>query len=898
MWWILSILLAGLQILANAGDLPVMKIGALLDEDDAASSTVIDNVLQRINGDHKILPRFRLQVVKVRVANSFVAAKTVCSLIDEGCVAIIGPTQHEAHKTAQEISARLQVPFFVRCLQDGQESGSSTTFHLLPPQPSITRAFSDIIRAKRWKNYALIYEKNQDLIELADLVKDKRVLLYQYQKGERGSKRLIREIGSDPQNNYIVHLTAERANEFFRLAGIVGLLSEYFSYLVTAEDFHTWQLPSEALSNITALQLLQQEPGNFAPTQDNKRQRVNKNSPLKYHSALLHDYIMIFARAVGTLSRTQNMAPVSDASCHKPSDGWPMGLTIATQIKATSIHGLFGHIQFDTFGERSNYSLLVTEYKDGSIVKVGNWSPTSGINYNRNSSWEKVHVEQSLRNRSLRVVTLLSAPYVMRRRSGSPPAPGGTAADGELEGFCIDLLHELSRMLHFKYEIRFVNDSRHGARDRHGHWDGLIRDILDMEADVALADLTVTSDRARVVSFTTPFMASNIEVLYKPPSSVGDLASLVRGVFSPLSQEVWISGVLCLVVATFVLFYASKLSPRDRIVKLSPKQADERIWSTPRFSFGDIVHIALSCALRQPLISRRPRGVATRILILVLYVASFVFWSVYTARLTAQFVQRRMHFSELQDVGDLLRLKDVHFGYVANTSSQLYLQGADYDPISTVWAIMTGEGDHPTSSAEGLRKVHAGGYAFFLESPTAEYHQRRDCSLLKIHSGIETSGYAIATPRASPYTEHFSSALMRLKENEVIHRLQHKWFSSRAECKAPPWGQLDVTGVSPVLLLLGAACALATVIGVVECACSAARRQPKKAKAVSSEPKPPPDVPDNNQLVSAVTALLSPAQSSAEEHLRSHCKTLDLHTLPSMPNILPPADLYMNYDNS
>lgn len=67
---------------------------------------------------------------------------------------------------------------------------------------------------------------------------------------------------------------------------------------------------------------------------------------------------------------------------------------------------------------------------------------------------------------------------------------------------------------------------------------------------------------------------------------------------------------------------------------------------------------------------------------------------------------------------------------------------------------------------------------------------------------------------------------------------------------------------------------------------------------VSSEPKPLPDVPDNNQLVSAVTALLSPAQSSAEEHLRSHCKTLDLHTLPSMPNILPPADLYMNYDNS
>lgn len=75
----------------------------------------------------------------------------------------------------------------------------------------------------------------------------------------------------------------------------------------------------------------------------------------------------------------------------------------------------------------------------------------------------------------------------MRRRSGgSLPTPGGTAADGELEGFCIDLLRELSRLLHFKYEIRFVNDSQHGARDRNGNWNGLIRDILDMVSSEVL----------------------------------------------------------------------------------------------------------------------------------------------------------------------------------------------------------------------------------------------------------------------------------------------------------------------------------------------------------------------------------------------------------------------------
>lgn len=52
--------------------------------------------------------------------------------------------------------------------------------------------------------------------------------------------------------------------------------------------------------------------------------------------------------------------------------------------------------------------------------------------------------------------------------------------NGDLEGFCIDLLNELSRMLQLKFDIRLVNDSQHGSRDRQGNWNGLIKDILDM----------------------------------------------------------------------------------------------------------------------------------------------------------------------------------------------------------------------------------------------------------------------------------------------------------------------------------------------------------------------------------------------------------------------------------
>ena len=61
--------------------------------------------------------------------------------------------------------------------------------------------------------------------------------------------------------------------------------------LLPLQDFHTWQLPAEALSNITALQLLQQEPASFATSQDNKRPRANKNTPLKVSARVLAHFL-------------------------------------------------------------------------------------------------------------------------------------------------------------------------------------------------------------------------------------------------------------------------------------------------------------------------------------------------------------------------------------------------------------------------------------------------------------------------------------------------------------------------------------------------------------------------------------------------------------------------------
>lgn len=48
----------------------------------------------------------------------------------------------------------------------------------------------------------------------------------------------------------------------------------------------------------------------------------------------------------------------------------------------------------------------------------------------------------------------------------------------ELEGYCIDLLAQLSKMLGFKYKLHLVKDNRYGAMDPSGNWNGMIGEII------------------------------------------------------------------------------------------------------------------------------------------------------------------------------------------------------------------------------------------------------------------------------------------------------------------------------------------------------------------------------------------------------------------------------------
>lgn len=116
-------------------------------------------------------------------------------------------------------------------------------------------------------------------------------------------------------------------------------------------------------------------------------------------------------------------------------------------------------------------------------------------------------------------------------------------------------------MLHFRYNFTEVKDKAYGSQNETtGHWNGMVGEVIRGEADLAIADLTITSKREKAVDFTLPFMNTGISILFrKPTTKVTTLFSFL----SPFSMVVWVYVVGAYVGVSVILFVVGRLSPYE-----------------------------------------------------------------------------------------------------------------------------------------------------------------------------------------------------------------------------------------------------------------------------------------------------------------------------------------------
>lgn len=92
----------------------------------------------------------------------------------------------------------------------------------------------------------------------------------------------------------------------------------------------------------------------------------------------------------------------------------------------------------------------------------------------------------------------------------------------QLHGYCIDLARLIcEQKLEIPCKFRVVKDNSFGNKPTNDQpWTGMIGELVRHEVDLAIAPLTITSQRESVVDFSKPWMNLGISILISKPEKM------------------------------------------------------------------------------------------------------------------------------------------------------------------------------------------------------------------------------------------------------------------------------------------------------------------------------------------------------------------------------------------
>ncbi|UYV65686.1 hypothetical protein LAZ67_3005088 [Cordylochernes scorpioides] len=589
----------------------------------------------------------------------------------------------------------------------------------------------------------------------------------------------------------------------------VDMMSEYHNYFLTTLDLDTVDLEDFQYggTNISSLRLVDTSAASY---RNLTRAWAARSVRAPTEMALMFDAVQLFATALGDLDRGQkiNIRPLSCDTEHS----WQHGVSLVNYMRMINIKGLTGDIKFDRHGFRSDFRLKVLELTHEGLKVAGEWGVHTGLNLTTNYSRDYEEAMLSIQNKTLVVTSILNSPYLMLKTDHTH-----RTGNDRFEGYVVDLLAEISRQLRFHFLIRLVGDGNYGKRNEQGEWNGMIRELIDGKADMAVADLTITYQRETVVDFTMPFMNLGISILFKKPNRK---TPRLFSFLAPLSFEVWVYMATAFMGVSLFLFIVARFSPYEWA---NPHPCDQ----APRvlrnqFTLLNTLWFTVGCLMQQGS-ELSPRALSTRLVAGIWWFFTLIMVSSYTANLAAFLTLERL-VAPIESAEDLARQSAIQYGCLESGSTQAFFRDSKIPTYKRMWTYMSNAKPNVfvDSNAKGIERVQKGNYAFLMESTTIEYNVERHCDLIQVGGLLDSKGFGIATPSGSPYRVLMSSVILKMQETGMLHMLKKRWWRQRrgggrcyreepkVSVAASSLGLANVGGVFVVLLAgMGAACVIA-----------------------------------------------------------------------------------------
>ncbi|GFN90015.1 glutamate receptor [Plakobranchus ocellatus] len=631
-----------------------------------------------------------------------------------------------------------------------------------------------------------------------------------------------------------------------------------YNYLFGTLDFKSLNLSRYRHGgvNVTGFQLLE-EPSSVSVSEQNdlvlsmseagdlKGQHQHQgfvNHGLPVQAALTVDSLSVIESAVSSLLKNDslifrwtfrrgelyNLNKTKGIPCStRPPAPWMFGKTLLDTMKEASPapEGLSASLEFDHNGYRKDFSLGVYSMAlDHGLQKIGTWSP--------DSRFDSVHKGDSMNgfdpdmstNESKIITSILSEPFLMlkKRKDGQPVLMG----NDRYEGFSMDLATMLAEYVGFMFEFRLVADGNYGSRnEENGTWNGMMGELIDGTAHLAVAPLTITADRERYVDFSKPFMEIGVTIMIKKPQSQRP------GVFSfmePLSVEVWLCIIVAYLTVSVGLFLVSRFSPVEwRRVKgegMAEYENDFSLFNSFWFSMGALMFQGSDTC---------PRSISGRIIGGAWWFFVLIIISSYTANLAAFLTVERM-VTPIESADDLANHPTIKYGAVSSGTTLQFFINSEIPVYQQMGEYMM---THPEvlvqTNAEGIKRVldSKGKYAFLAESALVDYvNNRKPCETASVGGKLNNKGFGVATKRNSPMRQALNVAVLKLKEEGTLHTLHQTWWIRKGQCGGSTGskkGKLSLTlsNVAGIFYILIVGLVLAIVLGVTEFTCFRAKNK-------------------------------------------------------------------------
>ncbi|XP_060929182.1 glutamate receptor ionotropic, kainate 4 [Limanda limanda] len=809
--WALLLFLA-MWVRSTSGGPLSFRIAAILDDpmecsrgERLAITLAKDNINR--NSNRSTTGKLEVDIFELLRDSEYEMGETMCQIMSKGVVAVLGPSASPASNSIiSNICGEKEVPYVKVAPEDilKVQFPRFTTLDMRPTNTDISLAVAGLLTFLNSTTACLICAQADCLLNLEQLLRrfliSKETLSVRMLDDSQDPTPLLKEIRDDKTATIIVDANATMSHIILERASELGMLSVYYTYIFTSLEFPLLRLDDvvDQRVNIVGFSVFNKTHPFFQDFvlslnrswQENCDHAPFAGTPLS--SALLFDAVYAVVAAVQELNRSQNVG-ATQLSC-KSSKIWEHGTSLMNYLRMVELEGLTGHIEFNSKGQRSNYSLRIMQNSKDGLRQIGLWHSEDGLSMVK--KLPSINVTDTLFNTTLTITTILENPYVMLRHNHHD-----LEGNDRYEGFCVDMLKELADILKFKYRIRLVGDRLYGVPGANGTWTGMVGELISRKADLAVAGLTITAEREKVIDFSKPYMTLGISIMYR--------VHLGRrpGYFSfldPFSPGVWLFMLLAYLAVSCVLFLVARLTPYE--------------WYNPhpclkgrcnllinQYSLGNSFWFPVGGFMQQGS-TIAPRALSTRCVSGVWWAFTLIIISSYTANLAAFLTVQRMEVP-IESVDDLADQTAIEYGTMHGGSTMTFFQNSRYQTYQRMWNFMHSK--QPSvfvkSTEEGIARVLKSNYAYLLESTMNEYYRQRNCNLTQIGGLLDTKGYGIGMPLGSVYRDEFDLAILKLQEDNRLEILKRKWWDGgkcpkEEDHRAKGLGMENIGGIFVVLV--------------------------------------------------------------------------------------------------